>query len=58
MRRTTLAPEIGGGKDKSPATPAANDSVLSANAAATTRMSGETAKVQVLAESRPRVTQG
>ncbi len=44
MTSTTRVPDVGGGVDKSPATPAAKDNVLSANAAATMRMSGDTAK--------------
>ncbi len=37
IRSTTVVPDTGGGSDKSPATPAAKESELSANAAAHTR---------------------
>lgn len=60
-RRTTTVPDAGGG-DKSPATPAANDSVLSAKAAAKTRMSSDTAtppaSTESVAGSRSTLAQG
>ncbi len=40
IRTTTTGPETGGGFDKSPATPAAKESVLSVKATAHTRIKG------------------
>mgnify|MGYP001182368872 CR=1 FL=1 len=51
IRTTTRIPEVGRRDDKSPATPAAKDKVLSANAAATMRRSDEIAKSPPSAES-------
>lgn len=51
MASTTLVPDAGRGVDKSPATPAAKDNVLSANAAATMRMSDDPTKAPHSTES-------
>lgn len=58
MRTTTIVPEFGGDEDdKSPATPTANESVLSANAAARTRTKAWPIMArQALTESRSGVT--
>ena len=53
-RRTTRSPKFGGSvSERSPATPAANDKVLSTRAVLTTRMRFETFKPSRLTESRP-----